>query len=443
MIDDETLRLLSELVSINTVNDPINSIKPNRDCVQLIREKLEDVAVSCEILENDGVYSILARLGEGPPRLLFMGHYDTVPADQSEWAKPPFQFTVENGKGYGRGTLDDKANVASVISAISKLRETNFTGSLLCAFTGDEEIGGKHGASFITDTLVQRNELPTSVVNCDGMGLALITRRRNSFDISLETRNPTVPPIGTDIKTAKFITRTSSHHAAYFTPGIDSHCLLEASRFIIEHKDYAVLMIKGAFLKRNIIPSSCEITYLPSKQSVDGDSLTTLLRGLLPLSRISIPSEFSEFGVTISPNVIVCDNDRIKLELDIRAMTNDVSAVKSSIERALEILLPNVTLSIEGSGSFINTGADTAVVKAGLKTLQELNMVPCCLEGGGISDARFFAALGIPTIDFGPKGGNMHGPNEFVQVESLSLLSRFYSRLAEELCGRADSKLGL
>lgn len=193
-----------------------------------------------------------------------------------------------------------------------------------------------------------------------------------------------------------------------------------------------MLAIKGGFLKRNVIPSYCELTYLPN-QSVDGDSLTSLLRAMLPLSRIGIASEFSEYGVSITPNVVVCDSYRIKVELDIRAMTNDVSAVESSFKRALEILLPNATLSIEGSGSFVNTSADTSLVKAGLKTLREINLPPCSVEMGGTSDARFFSRLGIPTVDFGPKGGNLHGPNEFVEVESISLLSRFYSRLASHL----------
>ena len=438
MTDSKTLRLLSELVPINTVNDPVNSVKPNKDCVKFIQETLEDEGVPCEILENVGFFSTLTRLGEGPPGLLFLAHYDTVPVDASEWEKPPFQLTVEDGKAYGRGALDDKANVASIISALSELKETRFNRSLLCAFTGDEEIGGTRGAAFIRDTLIQKNELPLTMVNGDGMGLSLIVRRRNSFDVSLEAKKMTSDVSrGTQIR--EFKTHTASHHAAYFTPGVDSHCLLEASKFFRTHRDYRVLDVKGGFIKRNIIPSHCKVAYLPyliqegNREKLSPDSLTNLVRALLPLSRVNIASEFSEFGITISPNVLRYDDEKIVIEFDVRAMTNDKCAVESAFMHALAKLLPDVKLSIEASGSFLNTPSDSHVVKAGVQTLRELGTEPCCVEREGASDARHFAALRIPTIDFGPNGGNMHGPDEYVEVDALNLLQRFYSLIANHL----------
>jgi len=427
------LRILSELVSINTVNDPINSIKPSRDCAAYIRERLQDQGTTCEILDDEGVCSVLARLGKGRPKLLFLAHYDTVPANTTEWKRPPFQLTLENGKGYGRGALDDKANVAAIITAISELKEAQAAGSLVCAFTGDEEIGGDHGAKFIKKILVQNDMLPQSVVNGDGVGSALIVRRRNSFDVSLESRMTKNTSI--DTKTKRFITRADSHHAAYFTPGLDSHCLLEASKFLRTHRDYLVHDVMGGFIKRNIIPSDCELTYSIEKEKnqANEDPLTNLMRALLPLSRVNISSEFSEFGVTISPNVVRYDVDRVIVEVDVRAMTNDQGIVESAFRRALVNLLPEVKVSIEGSGSCVNTDTKSDVVNAGLQTLQKLGLEPRCVEREGASDARHFAPLGIPTIDFGPNGANLHGPDEYVEIDSLKQLPRFYSGTARQL----------
>jgi len=37
----------------------------------------------------------------------------------------------------------------------------------------------------------------------------------------------------------------------------------------------------------------------------------------------------------------------------------------------------------------------------------------------GSADTRFFQAAGIPSVEFGPIGGGHHGPNEYVEIESL------------------------
>ncbi|MCH4889026.1 M20/M25/M40 family metallo-hydrolase [Acidaminobacter sp. JC074] len=40
----------------------------------------------------------------------------------------------------------------------------------------------------------------------------------------------------------------------------------------------------------------------------------------------------------------------------------------------------------------------------------------------GSSDVRFFSTLNIPAIEVGPKGGNWHGKDEYVDLETLELL---------------------
>ena len=42
----------------------------------------------------------------------------------------------------------------------------------------------------------------------------------------------------------------------------------------------------------------------------------------------------------------------------------------------------------------------------------------------GASDAVFFLDRGIPSIEFGPAGGGHHGPEEYVEVESLARYRR-------------------
>jgi len=49
-------------------------------------------------------------------------------------------LTVEGDKAYGRGSVDDKGNVASLMFALKELKEKPLNGKVLFAFTGDEEL---------------------------------------------------------------------------------------------------------------------------------------------------------------------------------------------------------------------------------------------------------------------------------------------------------------
>jgi dipeptidase D len=61
--------------------------------------------------------------GEGPLQLGFVFHGDVVPAPAHEWTRPPFVPVVEDGKLYGRGALDDKAPIATVLTLLQLANE--------------------------------------------------------------------------------------------------------------------------------------------------------------------------------------------------------------------------------------------------------------------------------------------------------------------------------
>ena len=45
---------------------------------------------------------------------------------------------------------------------------------------------------------------------------------------------------------------------------------------------------------------------------------------------------------------------------------------------------------------------------------------------GGVTDARFYRYTGMPTIIYGPFGEHAHGPNEYVNVDSLEKQANIY-----------------
>ncbi len=84
--------------------------------------------------------------------ILLIGHTDVVPVEEkafSEWKAPPFSGKVENGQIWGRGALDDKIAVFSLLEAVQHLLKANFQPerSIYLAFGHDEEISGANGAT--------------------------------------------------------------------------------------------------------------------------------------------------------------------------------------------------------------------------------------------------------------------------------------------------------
>ena len=51
-----------------------------------------------------------------------MGHTDMVNVDPAKWTFPPFSATRDGGYIYGRGTVDDKDNVAAALMTMLLLK---------------------------------------------------------------------------------------------------------------------------------------------------------------------------------------------------------------------------------------------------------------------------------------------------------------------------------
>ncbi|MEZ5502549.1 MAG: M20/M25/M40 family metallo-hydrolase [Halioglobus sp.] len=106
-------------------------------------------------VETVNDYSLLIRWpGSDPtlPPVLFTAHMDVVPIEpgtEHDWQYPPFAGVIADERVYGRGTLDDKQGLLSILEAAESLLAEGFVPprTLVFAFGHDEEISGRDGAA--------------------------------------------------------------------------------------------------------------------------------------------------------------------------------------------------------------------------------------------------------------------------------------------------------
>lgn len=83
----------------------------------------------------DGLGNVIGRLGSGSRILAIDGHIDTVDTGNlSNWDFDPFSGEIKDGFVHGRGTVDQKGGVASMVTSLKILKETGIPDDLTVYF---------------------------------------------------------------------------------------------------------------------------------------------------------------------------------------------------------------------------------------------------------------------------------------------------------------------
>jgi succinyl-diaminopimelate desuccinylase len=431
-------RELERLVSIDTVNDPRAGKRPTAECPRYIKERFEALGFTTETLESDGVWTTLARKGYGAFKILFLAHFDVVPVGE-RWKTNPFALAVEGDRAYGRGSCDDKGNIVSLLLLAEKLSKSDPPCTVMIAVSGDEELGGEKGAGYLRGYLMRNGLFPDYVVVADGINQIVIHRRRNILPTTVKVKQAMARTKGR-VDTVKFTTETlesETRHSAYFRPGVDRHAMLAASKFLDLNPQVVVRGIHGAFLKTNVIPDWVELEIVRPGQStseVEYDKgLTGLIKSLLPMSRASFVTRYSDFGIFVSPNLLSLEGNLWTLYCDVRAMTNDEDAVRAAFEMSLKGKVDVYSLEVLPGKGFVEADAESKLIRAATWALQKEGIKYTVGEGLGASDSRYFSDSKSGLFDFGPRGDNVHGPNEWVSLTSIEENASFFQTLLEVL----------
>ncbi|MBI4215001.1 M20 family metallopeptidase [archaeon] len=163
--------LCQELVRVDTVNPPGNEWR----AAAILEREFKRLRIPFERLEKEkGRTNLLGRIGKGKPELLIAAHFDTVPPGDG-WTYEPLGAKLENGRVYGRGSMDNKGQLASLIAAAEYLKQhdTELRGTVIIGGVADEERGNNCGSKWLADEKGLRPDL--SLVPDIGHSLQLIT----------------------------------------------------------------------------------------------------------------------------------------------------------------------------------------------------------------------------------------------------------------------------
>lgn len=146
--DDRIIKDMQDMIRCRTVSYREEELVDRGEFMKfemLLEERFPLIHEKCE-KKKIGKTGLLFRLqgrSSAKPSVC-MAHYDVVPADQSEWSVGAFDGVLKDGMIWGRGTLDTKGTLCSVMEALEKMLAKGYVpeNDLYLSFSGEEEIDG-------------------------------------------------------------------------------------------------------------------------------------------------------------------------------------------------------------------------------------------------------------------------------------------------------------
>lgn len=126
------LDFLRELVAIPSMDSQIKAVGE--------RAQSEMAKLGFTDIGFDSMGNTIGRIGNGPRKLLYDSHIDTVGiGDPSEWQWDPFTGKVENGRFYARGTCDEKGSTPGMIYGLAIAHQLGLLEGFTAYYFGNME----------------------------------------------------------------------------------------------------------------------------------------------------------------------------------------------------------------------------------------------------------------------------------------------------------------
>jgi acetylornithine deacetylase/succinyl-diaminopimelate desuccinylase-like protein len=143
----------SSLLALPNIARDNDAIRKNAAAVSALLEKR---GVKTRYLEVPGappvVFGEMMPVARATRTIIFYAHYDGQPLDPKEWATPPWEPVIKDGRIWARSASDDKAPIIAIASAIDALQAAKLPvrSNIKFVFEGEEEAGSPHLAQIIT-----------------------------------------------------------------------------------------------------------------------------------------------------------------------------------------------------------------------------------------------------------------------------------------------------
>ena len=155
------------------------------EAIRFVEKKMHSLGYDEVIIDQMG--NVLGRIGSGPQSILFDSHVDTVEVnDASEWAVPPFNGVIVDGRLHGRGSVDMKSSVAASVyaAAIAKQRGLTKGKTIYVSVTVfEEDCDGEN----LKHLFSERNLRPDFVVICEPSNNIITLGHKGKAQVSIKT----------------------------------------------------------------------------------------------------------------------------------------------------------------------------------------------------------------------------------------------------------------
>lgn len=370
-----TLELLKQLISIPSYVDKKNNEKEIGEFIyRYLKESPFLTKIEKQKVEGER-FNVIASDGTRP-NLLLVAHMDTV--EPRGWRKyNPFQGIIKGNRLYGLGSVDMKAGLAAILSAVKDFKKIS---GLMLLFYCDEEYNFKGMKKFVGEYKIA----PQLVLSTEPTDLKIWNGARGIIKISFHVKGLTAPA-----------------------------SRIDQGRNAILGAIGAVKYLERALKKyktKNMGPSTCNLSAiyggLEKKQNIDqkGDAVPDIAQILLDI-RSGHPFLEAEVIKTTLDKFLL----KNKFKLRDFIIYHDLSAFYTPLQEIKPI---------------------EHIVKDVINKADHLN--PCQM---GYQDIQIInKEFKVPAISIGPRGGQRHQPNEWVNIEDLDKIKKICQSVIRRYC---------
>ena len=388
------LELLQTLLRFDTTNPPGNELA----CIQYIDDLLQTAGFTTKLIARDpnrpNLIAHLPGRGDAPP-LLWQGHVDVVTVEGQQWTHPPFDAVIDDGLIWGRGTLDMKGAVAMMISAVLQAKAAGIVpaGDIILCILSDEESSANYGARFLVE---EHPELFAGVKYGIGEfgGFNIELGGKKFYPIQIAEKR--------SLKFEASLQGAGGHASGIFRGGI----MAQTADLLTQLDQWRlpVIVTPAVRLMLNAVADQLPFPNGPIIRGLLNPALTNSMLKLMgeqgaslePLLRHTINATIINGGV--KQNVIP---SKIDLQFDVRLLPGlSTQSFLDIVQAGLKTTAKFVVLDEGPIAPEPNMGLFDTL--AGILHEADPDGTPIPFVLQAVTDARFFAKLGIQTYGFIP-----------------------------------------